>query len=124
MTEQSAKFRLGKLVSKHLIVEVLAFAGPRQKVGELLVAASRMHRSLLQAENYLMFMTITKRVIKEELPKMIVGLKLQSTQVDFIDGLFPYANKISLLFRADRDGWDSEDFHRYCDGKAKTLSIF
>jgi len=78
MTEQSAKFRLGKLVSKHLIVEVLAFAGPRQKVGELLVAASRMHRSLLQAENSLMFMNITKRVIKDELPK-IIGLKLEST---------------------------------------------
>jgi hypothetical protein len=78
MTEQSAKFRLGKLVNKHLIVEVLAFAGSRQKVGELLVAASRMHRSLLQAENSLMFMKITKRVIKEELPK-IIGLKLDTT---------------------------------------------
>ena len=75
--EQSAKFRLGKLVSKHIILEVLAFSGPRQKVGELLVAASRMHRSLLQAENSLMFMTITKRVIKEELPK-ISGLKLDT----------------------------------------------
>jgi len=78
MTEQSAKFRLGKLVSKHLIVEVLAFAGPRQKVGEFLVAASRMHRSLLQAENSLMFMKITKRIIKDELRK-IIGLKLEST---------------------------------------------
>jgi hypothetical protein len=78
MTEKSAKFRLGKLVSKHLIVEVLAFAGPRQKVGELLVAASRMHRSLLQAQISLMFMNITKRVIKDELPK-IIGLKLEST---------------------------------------------
>ena len=76
--EQSAKFRLGKLVSKHIILEVLAFSGSRQKVGELLVAASRMHRSLLQAENSLMFMTITKRVIKEELPK-IIGLKLDTT---------------------------------------------
>jgi hypothetical protein len=37
-----------------------------------------MHRSLLQAENSLMFMTITKRVIKEELPK-IIGLKLDTT---------------------------------------------
>ena len=72
-----AKFRQGKLVNKHLILEVLAFSGPRQKVGELLVAASRMHRSLLQAENSLMFMKITKRVIKEELPK-ISGLKLET----------------------------------------------
>jgi hypothetical protein len=78
MTEDSAKFRLGKLVNKHIILEVLAFAGPRQKVGELLKAASLMHRSLLEAENYLMFMTITKRVIKEELPK-IIGLKLDTT---------------------------------------------
>jgi hypothetical protein len=78
MTEDSAKFRLGKLVNKHIILEVLAFAGPRQKVGELLVAASRMHRSLLQAENSLMFMTIIKRVIKEELPK-ITSLKLETT---------------------------------------------
>ena len=78
MTEDSAKFRLGTLVNKHIILEVLAFAGPRQKVGELLKAASLMHRSLLEAENYLMFMTITKRVIKEELPK-IIGLKLDTT---------------------------------------------
>jgi len=78
MTEDSAKFRLGKLVNKHIILEVLAFAGPRQKVGELLKAASLMHRSLLEAENYLMFMTITKRVIKEELPK-ITSLKLETT---------------------------------------------
>ncbi len=73
-----ATFRLGKLVSKHIILEVLAFSGPRQKVGELLVAASRMHRSFLQAENYLMFMTITKRVIKEDLPK-ISDIKLEIT---------------------------------------------
>jgi hypothetical protein len=78
MTEQSAKFRLGQLVSKHLIVEVLAFAGPRKKVGELLMAASKMHRALIQKKNSLMFMTITKRVIKEELPK-IIGLKLDTT---------------------------------------------
>ena len=72
-----AKFRLGKLVNKHLILDVLAFAGPRKKVGELLMAASWMHRSLIKGKNSLMFMTITKRVIKEELPK-IIGLKLET----------------------------------------------
>ena len=45
-----ATYRLGKLVSKYIICDILGFAGPRQEVGQLLMGASSMLRTLLQRE--------------------------------------------------------------------------
>ncbi len=36
----------------------------------------------------------------------------------------PDINKVSLLYRASRDGWDSKDFHNYCDDRGRTLSLY
>ena len=48
--ELVAVYRLGKLVSKYIICYIVGFAGPRKEVGELLMGASHMHRTLLQRE--------------------------------------------------------------------------
>ena len=32
--------------------------------------------------------------------------------------------KVSLLFRASENGWRAREFHKYCDGKDPTLSLF
>ena len=31
--------------------------------------------------------------------------------------------KLKLIFKCSRDGWTSNDFHKYCDGKGPTISI-
>ena len=36
----------------------------------------------------------------------------------------PDVRKVSLLFRASRDGWDVDAFHRYCDNKGKSVTVF
>jgi hypothetical protein len=42
-----ATFRLGKLVSKYIILDIIGYAAHREEGGELLMATSRMHRTLL-----------------------------------------------------------------------------
>ena len=54
-----ATYRLGKQVSKYIICNIFGFAGPRQEVGELLMGASHMHRTLLQRE-FLIFLGDTE----------------------------------------------------------------
>ena len=54
-----ATYRLGKQVSKYIICYILGFAGPRQEVGQLLMGASRMLRTLLQLE-FLIFLANTE----------------------------------------------------------------
>ena len=31
--------------------------------------------------------------------------------------------KWNLCYRASRDGWSSEDFHRHCDNKGPTVTL-
>jgi hypothetical protein len=31
---------------------------------------------------------------------------------------------MTLLYRGSRNGWNADDFHRLCDGKSSTLSLF
>ena len=57
--ELVAVYRLGKLVSKYIICYIVGFAGPRKEVGELLMGASHMHRTLLQRE-FLIFLRNTE----------------------------------------------------------------
>jgi hypothetical protein len=35
-----------------------------------------------------------------------------------------YDVKTDLQYRASRDGWDVTDYHRICDGKGPTVSLF
>ena len=45
-------------------------------------------------------------------------------QVVFIKEVIPNFNKATLLYDGEMDGWDAADFHRKCDGKGRTLTIF
>jgi len=31
---------------------------------------------------------------------------------------------MTLLYRGSRDGWNDDDFHRLCDGKSPTISLY
>jgi len=49
-------------------------------------------------------------------------------QAEFLTKIIPHFSKLKsqshLLFRATRDGFSAEAFHRLCDGKGPTLSLF
>jgi len=32
-------------------------------------------------------------------------------------------NKMSLLYRATRDGWEEKDFHQRCDNQGPTITL-
>lgn len=40
-----------------------------------------------------------------------------------IDGI-KEVTQVKLLYRASLNGWKSEDFHRFCDLKGPTLSLY
>ena len=60
-----ATYRLGKQVSKYIICDILGFAGPRQEVGQLLMGASSMLRTLLQREFDIFLANTEERQILE-----------------------------------------------------------
>ena len=51
---------------------------------------------------------------------------LRCTEIDYVKSLFPneYVIEFKLLYRALRDGFDTNTFHELCDNKGPTLCIF
>lgn len=44
-------------------------------------------------------------------------------QNEFLASLLPPGKRLSLLYRASRDGWRGSDFHTRCDGRGATLTF-
>jgi len=65
--------------------------------------------------------------------KSLVSLKLKMSKINLmglsiseellIKQWIPNIKSLSLLYMATRDGFASQDFHKLCDGKAKTLTV-
>lgn len=54
-----AKFRLGKIISKHIIIEVFSFAGFRNKITQMIGSQSTKFRDFLKINRNL-FMNVCK----------------------------------------------------------------
>jgi hypothetical protein len=55
------------------------------------------------------------------------ALDLSQDQIKFLENSLPNFNEkttdIKLIYRASRDGWAAEDFHKFCDNKGATLIL-
>ena len=51
---------------------------------------------------------------------------LSAEQLEHVLGWLerPQPPRLELIYRASRDGWADTDFHRVCDGKSSTVSVF
>ncbi len=96
-----AKFRLGKIVSKHLILEILSFAEHSDKAALLLHKSCRRLRLLIK-ENYRVFIRVLIDLIPSKCfvdpPKEKAYLKMLLGDKNFM---------AALLYRGSHDGWGS-----------------
>ena len=67
------RFRLGKIKSKYLILDILGFAKYRDQAGNILFKSSKMLRRLLEAEKETGFLKNTEDEEGVELPIIKLG---------------------------------------------------
>jgi len=119
---------LGRCKNKYLIIDILFSAGeedPQREAEILLWDCRRNHRAFL-GKNYDWY--------PRNLSCVWVNLKSQSKELETakqgrflldhirINGM-KEVSKVTRIFTATRDGWEGEDFHRFCDGKGPTLCL-
>ena len=121
--------KLGRLRNKYLIIEIIFYAADDDGLAEgeaLLWRSSRVHRAFLVCNH------------DWYPPKLVISppasLKKQSNELEDIEQtifmldrirILPFrkVQKVYLLYRASRDGWQPSDFHSHCDNKGPTLTL-
>ncbi len=63
----TAKYSLGKIHSKNVILDIIGFSHSREEAGHLLMGTSRKFRELIKKENFKAFINCTKKEILVEL---------------------------------------------------------
>ncbi len=84
-----AVYRLGKLVSKYIILEVIGFAAPRKEAAELLIDTSTEHRVLIVNE-FPIFLKLT--VPSDILELGTIGFNHHLSRISEFPNLFFPAN--------------------------------
>lgn len=117
-----AKFNMGKIKSKYLIVEILAYGiNSKTNIYLFLYFSSKQLRLLLN-QNYLWLRKITDRLTIQDL----IGAskcRINRNETQFLRKIMNQV-ELTLLYRGSRDGWFDKDFHFQCDGKGPTLTFF
>ena len=75
-----AKFNLGRIVNKHLILDVLAYAGYQHETVHFLFLSCKRLRKLLIENQYLALSLITKKIVETDDPMIL----FQKGEIDFI----------------------------------------
>ena len=121
---------LGRCWNKYIIIDIFFYAAQedaRKEAEAVLWLCSRGHKQFL-AWNF------------DWYPRNIdwktacLSLKEQSGQIESMEQpkyLFEHirihgkteVTKVTLIFRATRDGWNAKDFHDHCDGRGPTLCL-
>jgi len=116
--------KLGPLWNKYLIIKVLLYAADGvyiKEVEKLLWSLSKAHRAFLFSNRcwYPRLLVFPERILRKQ------G-GLTSEQADFLlSNIRGFkVHQATLIYRASDHGWGASDFHRHCDGKGPTLSIF
>jgi len=127
---QSKGINLGRCWNKYLIIDIFFYAAEqdaREEAEAVLWLCSRGHRQFLHRNFEWYARNIDWKAIWQILMDHSGKLKsMEQAKCLFehirIDGKTE-VKKATPIFRATRDGWDAEDFHRLCDNRGPTLCL-
>ena len=117
------RFELGKIKSKYIIADILAYACENKvQLCILLHSTSKQMRCLLiEGYNWIKkFFFISPFIVLLQQS----SCEIYKEDVSFFDEIIQNVTSVSLLYRGSRDGWMYEDFHRMCDKKDHTITFF
>ena len=116
-----AKFKMGKITNKYLIIEILGLALYNYKdLCDILFSSSKQLRNLLE-ENF----SWIRRIFVVPLNCLDEGSKCKITKENllFLERLVRKKD-LTMLYRASHIGWMAEHFHQFCDSQPNTISLF